>query len=72
MVSAVLGKTKAPDTSAQQRSSAEQEKRIQQQEQETKRRDAAQMQARRARTASRQSLLTGGETGVTGARETLG
>jgi hypothetical protein len=68
----VFSKPKAPDTSAQQKALAEQEARIKQQETETKRRDAAAMQARRARVAGRQSLLTSGETGVTGARETLG
>lgn len=72
MVSSLMGKAKAPDTSAQQKALADQEARIKQQEEETKRRDAAAMQARRARTSARQSLLTSGETGVTGARETLG
>jgi hypothetical protein len=67
----ILSKTKAPDTSAQQKQIAEQEARIKQQEEETKRRDAASLQARRARASGRASLLTGGETGVD-ARTTLG
>lgn len=71
-MASVLSKPKAPDTSAQQKAMAEQEARIKQQEEETKRRDAASMQARRARTSARQSLLTSGETGVMGQRETLG
>lgn len=68
-MSSILSKPKAHDTSAQQKLLAEQESRVAQQEQETRRRDAAAMQARRARASGRASLLTGSETGV---RETLG
>lgn len=68
----IAPKPKAPDTSAQQKSLAEQEARIAAQETETKKRDAANQNARRGRSASRASLITGGdETGVAG-RTTLG
>lgn len=69
-MTSVLSKPKAPDTSKQQAALAEQEKRIQAQEEETKRRESASMQARRARSSGRASLVTGAETGVV--REQLG
>lgn len=64
-------KPKMPDTSAQQKSLAEQEARIKAQELQTKQKDAAALAARRGRSAARSSLLTSGETGVTN-RTTLG
>jgi len=66
----MFSKPKTPDTSRQAALLAEQEKRVAQQEQETKRRDAASLNARKARSSARASLITSGETGV--ARETLG
>lgn len=63
-------KAVVPDTSKQDAALAKQEDLIKQQEDETKRRDAASLAARRARTGSRSSLITGSETGVL--RETLG
>ncbi len=71
-MASMLSKPKAPDTSKQQTMLAEQEARTRQQEEETKRRDAAQAQARRARTSGRASLITSGETGVADKRTTLG
>jgi hypothetical protein len=66
----MFSKPKAPDTSRQEAALAAQDLKIKQQEEETKKRDAAAMNARRARTSARQSLLTGDETGV--GRQTLG
>jgi hypothetical protein len=67
----ILSKPKTPDTSKQQALLAEQDAALKQREQETQRRDAAALNARRGRSAARQSLITGGnETGVT--RTTLG
>lgn len=72
-MASMLSKPKV-DTAGQARQAQllqEQEKRIQQQEQDTKKREASSLRARRA-AGAKASLLTGGETGVTDARQTLG
>lgn len=67
----LMPKAKSPDTSAQQKALIDQEKRVSAEEEATKKRDAAAMQARRARTSGKASLITGSELGVT-TRTTLG
>lgn len=61
---------KKPDTSKQESAIADQEKRIAAEEQAAKKKESSAMQARRARSSGKASLITGEETGVT--RTTLG
>lgn len=70
MASKLMGKPKAPDTSKQQEALLQQEKRIAAEEEAQKKKESSALQARRARSSGRASLITGEETGVT--RTTLG
>ena len=69
-MTSLFSKPKAPDTSKQQALLDAQDKELKARELQTAQANAASMRARRARSSSRASLITGSETGV--ARTTLG